>query len=187
MKRRLGLVLAVSVTASFPALVALSPAAAGTRHHGHHRRGHHTRHKKHKRRRHHAPTPHTSGGGTSASGSTPPPSGSGSPSTSGSGSTPPPTVLSHLQITEREFSIVPSRAAVAGGTVAVELDNRGQDPHDLLIQRVDGSGIQFDFGPAQPGSITSRKLNLGAGQWELLCTLPGHYALGMHALITVTG
>lgn len=82
---------------------------------------------------------------------------------------------------------MPSRTTVAAGTVAVELDNRGEDPHNLRIENADGSGTSFDFGLAQPGSVSSQKLDLGPGTWKLYCTLPGHEAAGMHALITVGG
>lgn len=109
------------------------------------------------------------------------------PSTPGGTTTPPPQQIAHLQVTEREFSIIPSRTTVAGGAVAVELDNRGEDPHNLRVERTDGRATAFDFDLARPGSVTTKTLDLGAGTWKLYCTLPGHDAMGMHAQITVTG
>ena len=90
-------------------------------------------------------------------------------------------------MTEREFSVTPSRTALAGGVVAVELVNRGQDPHNLRVERAGDPGTGFDFALAQPGTVTSQKLQLGPGTWKLYCTLPGHEQAGMRTLVTVTG
>ncbi|HEX8073403.1 MAG TPA: hypothetical protein VF545_00335 [Thermoleophilaceae bacterium] len=100
--------------------------------------------------------------------------------------TPPATPLGHLQVKAREFSIVLSRQSVAAGLVAVELDNLGEDPHDLRVERTDGTGATFDFEPAKPSTVATRKLDLAAGRWRLYCTLPGHDEAGMHAVVTVT-
>jgi plastocyanin len=99
----------------------------------------------------------------------------------------PPKQLAHVQVVAREFSVTPSRKTLAAGRVAVELDNFGQDPHDLRVERQDHPSTGFNFTLAKPGTVSSRKLNLGPGTWKLYCTLPGHEALGMHALITVAG
>ena len=155
-------------------------AAARTAHHRAHHpkkhcvRRHHRRHCTKRRRSHHTHTQPAPTGGTPST--TPP-----------GGTTTPPPQIGHLQVTEREFSIVPSRTTLAAGTVAVELDNRGQDPHNLRIERADTTGNPFDFAVAQPGSVSSRRLDLAPGTWKLYCTLAGHEAAGMHALITVTG
>jgi plastocyanin len=90
-------------------------------------------------------------------------------------------------VIEREFSLTPSRTTLAAGTVAIELVNRGQDPHDLRVERIADGVTHFDFALAQPGSVTSQKLNLAPGTWKLYCTLPRHDEYGMRALITVTG
>lgn len=154
-------------------------AAARTAHHRAHHpkkhcvRRHHRRHCTKRRRSHHT---HTQPAPTGTPSTTPP-----------GGTTTPPPQIGHLQVTEREFSIVPSRTTLAAGTVAVELDNRGQDPHNLRIERADTTGNPFDFAVAQPGSVSSRRLDLAPGTWKLYCTLAGHEAAGMHALITVTG
>ena len=148
-------------------------------------------HKRRCSRRHHRRHSSSHTGTQVGTGSVPSAGGTQGPpapaSSSGGGTTQPPKILAHLQVIEREFSVVPSRTTVAAGTVAVELDNRGQDPHNLRVERSDSTGVPFDFGLAQPGSVTSQKLNLGPGTWKLYCTLPGHDQAGMHALITVNG
>jgi plastocyanin len=100
---------------------------------------------------------------------------------------PKPKPLGHLQVIAREFSVTPSRLTLAAGRVAVELDNFGQDPHDLRVERANDPSTGFDFTLTKPRTRSTQKLDLGPGTWKLYCTLPGHEALGMHALVTVTG
>jgi plastocyanin len=100
--------------------------------------------------------------------------------------TPPPKPLARLQVTAREYSLTLSRTAVAAGTVSVELDNFGQDPHDLRVERTGSPSTGFSFTLAKPRTVSSQKLDLAPGDWKLYCTLPGHEALGMTARITVT-
>ena len=100
---------------------------------------------------------------------------------------PPPTPLAHLQVVAREFSLTPSRLTLPAGRAVVELDNFGQDPHDLRVERVEAPAARFDFTLTRAGDRESQSLQLTAGTWKLYCTLPGHEALGMHTLITVGG
>jgi len=100
---------------------------------------------------------------------------------------PPPRPLTRLQVVAREWSVVPSKPTLPSGRVVVELDNLGQDPHDLRVERVDSPATGFAFAPARAGSRETQSLQLGSGTWKLYCTLPGHDALGMHALISVGG
>jgi hypothetical protein len=69
--------------------------------------------------------------------------------------------------------------------VLIEVRNLGQDPHDLVVARADGSGAPFSFGVAGPRSRRSHKFMLTPGTWKLWCSLPGHEALGMSATIQV--
>ena len=101
--------------------------------------------------------------------------------------TPVPKPLARVQVIAREFSLTLSRGSLAAGLVAIELDNFGQDPHDLRVERVDSSSTGFSFELAKPSTVSSQKFTLTPGDWKLYCTLPGHEALGMSALLTVTG
>lgn len=103
------------------------------------------------------------------------------------GTAPAPKPLGHLQVIAREFSFTSSRQTLAAGTVAIELNNRGQDPHDLRVERADDGSTGFDFAVTKPSTLTSRKLELTPGKWKLYCTLPGHDQAGMHATVTVSG
>ena len=100
---------------------------------------------------------------------------------------PAPKPLGRMQVVAREFTLTLSRTSVAAGTVSIELDNRGQDPHDLRVQRADDPLAGFNFTLTKPGTFSSQKLELGPGTWKLYCTLEGHAALGMSATVTVTG
>lgn len=47
---------------------------------------------------------------------------------------------SNILINAQEYSLFASRATVPAGTVAVELWNRGEDPHDTWIRRLNVHG-----------------------------------------------
>jgi plastocyanin len=100
---------------------------------------------------------------------------------------PAPKPLGHLQLVAREYSLTPSRTKLAAGRVSIELDNFGQDPHDLRVERVDGAAPGFSFALAKPRTVSTRQFELGPGAWKLYCSLPGHEALGMRTTITVAG
>ena len=99
--------------------------------------------------------------------------------------------VSHLLVDAQEWSMWPSRASVPAGAVEVQLWNRGQDPHDLRIRRVNGRGVMFGrvlggIGVTLPGHVGQATWHLSAGRYELYCSLPGHLELGMHARLRVT-
>jgi len=102
-----------------------------------------------------------------------------------------PLAYSHILINAQEWSLFASRATVPAGTVAVELWNRGEDPHDTQIRRLNTRGQMV--GPVLgrvkvtlPGKISQATWHLKAGKYELFCSLPGHIQLGMSARLTVT-
>ena len=76
---------------------------------------------------------------------------------------PPPKSLAHLQVIAREWSVIPSRMTLPAGRVVVELDNLGQDPHNLRIERGNDPLSGFDFPLARAGTRATRSLELGAG------------------------
>jgi plastocyanin len=100
---------------------------------------------------------------------------------------PAPAPASRLGVAAREFSLALSRTSLPAGAALVELQNFGEDAHNLRIERLDGTGTPVDLPEAQAGKVTSAKATLGPGAYRLYCTLPGHDALGMHATLTVGG
>jgi hypothetical protein len=96
---------------------------------------------------------------------------------------PRPTVA--LGAHESEYHIRLTRQSVPAGRVVLEMANLGQDPHDLNLVHVGGSGLGYAFGQIGPGTHRTRTVALSAGTWRLWCSLPGHEAKGMHATLRV--
>jgi plastocyanin len=69
---------------------------------------------------------------------------------------------------------------------SVELQNFGEDAHNLRIERLDASGPPLDLPLAESGERQKASGTLAAGTYKVYCTLPGHDAQGMHARLTVT-
>lgn len=94
-----------------------------------------------------------------------------------------------MLVSAQEWSLWPSRTTLPRGPVVVELWNRGQDAHDLRLRRLDRHGHMFGRAQALPvtesGALGHARWRLGPGRYELYCSMPGHYALGMHTVITV--
>jgi hypothetical protein len=127
-----------------------------------------------------------------------PPAAAPAPSSAGSV----PATGAAVGVHEHEFRITLTRTDVRGGRVVVELANEGEDPHNLLIAPV-GTGAtpvdpaataadallapQVSFPTLSAGQRQTRTVTLGPGVWRLWCSLPGHDAAGMHAVLRVLG
>ena len=107
--------------------------------------------------------------------------------------------------------LVVDRASVPAGTVSLVLRNAGFKAHELVVlpladgqqpgtravgadQKVDETGSLGEASRAgaagagdgvEPGTAGWVTLVLPAGRYELVCNLPGHYAAGMYAELTV--
>jgi hypothetical protein len=67
-----------------------------------------------------------------------------------------------LGVAASEFRLVLSRPAVKAGLVEIELQNGGEDPHDLRVRRVGGTHT-FSIPLTRPGSRRSSAIRLGRG------------------------
>src|SRR5205814_8275684 len=76
---------------------------------------------------------------------------------------PPPNPLAHLQVIAREWSVIPSRMTLPAGRVVVELDNLGQDPHNLRIERGNDPLTGIDLPLARAGTRSTRSRALVSG------------------------
>jgi plastocyanin len=116
----------------------------------------------------------TAGGGASAA---------RPPSDGGSAKAP-----ARLLVYAQEWSLWPSRPAIASGAVIVQLWNRGQDAHDLRIRRLARGAMmgrtQRDA-ITQSGKVSQATWRLSPGTYELYCSMPNHLKRGMHTRITV--
>jgi hypothetical protein len=95
-----------------------------------------------------------------------------------------------LLVTATEFRFALSRSVLAAGPALVQLSNRGQDAHDLVVRRLSRTGRQLGGTPvaapqAVPGAVLERAYRLAPGRYVLFCSLPGHRRAGMQARITV--
>jgi plastocyanin len=100
---------------------------------------------------------------------------------------PGPAAATRLGVTAREWSLVLSRTTLPAGDAIVELDNMGEDAHNLRIERVDGGGSAFDVPLAESGEVKSGRTTVAPGEYKLYCALPGHEAQGMRARLNVSG
>ena len=89
-----------------------------------------------------------------------------------------------LGVAASEFHLVLSRPSVKAGVVEIELQNIGQDPHDLRVRRVGGTHT-FKIPLTGPGARRDVALNLRPGRYRLWCSVADHRALGMQALLRV--
>jgi uncharacterized cupredoxin-like copper-binding protein len=97
----------------------------------------------------------------------------------------------HLLVYAQEWSLWPSRGALPAGKVSVELWNRGQDMHDLRIRHVNAHGrmvgpIDGAVKVTPSGGISHATWHLKPGRYMIYCSMPGHFAKGMHARLTVS-
>jgi plastocyanin len=96
--------------------------------------------------------------------------------------TPPPA---RVQIVAQEFRFSLSRRTIKAGLALLELRNMGQDAHDLVLERADGTRVLVRWPVAQPGAVVERQVRLKPGTYRFVCTVANHRALGMQATLRV--
>ena len=90
----------------------------------------------------------------------------------------------HLQVTEVEYRLLLSRGVVKEGPVSLEEIDGGMDPHDLRL-RHGRSPNAIPQPLLSPGQRWDGVVVLKPGVYHLWCSLPGHWKLGMRALLRV--
>lgn len=88
-------------------------------------------------------------------------------------------------MTAREYSLALSRPQLPAGDAVVQLDNRGQDPHDLALRQGAGPAAPLVSETPSLQVATAARRTLAPGAYTLFCDLPGHETLGMSATLTV--
>jgi len=100
-----------------------------------------------------------------------------------------------------DFAVTPMVTTVRAGAVTFRIMNRGVTTHEFVVLRSDiapgslavtkGTATEAGHvGEAEgiaPRSVRTLTLTLSPGRYVLICNLSGHYELGMHAGLTVTG
>ena len=89
-----------------------------------------------------------------------------------------------LLVEAREFNLTLSRAKLKPGRAIVQLANRGEDPHDLRLARIQRPRRRADR-ETLPGRVGEWDGRLRRGRYRLYCTLEGHRAAGMRATLRV--
>ena len=90
-----------------------------------------------------------------------------------------------LAVKSAEFYFVLSRPSVQAGEVTVELNNQGEDPHNLNL-RLDGDEgepLQIPETDSEQRNVAS--FDLPAGKYNLWCSLPEHEEKGMATTLIV--
>jgi plastocyanin len=90
-----------------------------------------------------------------------------------------------LAVKSLEFYFVLSRPKVKAGEVTVELNNQGQDAHNLNIQAAGGEGevLQIPETPSLQHNVAH--FELPPGKYRLWCSLPEHEEKGMETTLLV--
>jgi len=89
---------------------------------------------------------------------------------------------SSVSVTLSEFKIAPSMVTVAVGG-SLDVTNKGTVVHNLTVK---GKGLTT--GDIKAGSSASLDVSsLAAGDYTIICSVPGHDAAGMTAMLMVTG
>ncbi|MFN8161294.1 MAG: hypothetical protein U0R52_09675 [Solirubrobacterales bacterium] len=97
--------------------------------------------------------------------------------------TPPPP--SRLGVKAFEYGYLLSRATVASGDLILELDNQGEDPHNLDIAPLGSTDPIVHYEDTASGQRLSKRFTLEPGTYRLWCDLEDHETRGMHATLIV--
>jgi hypothetical protein len=89
-----------------------------------------------------------------------------------------------LGVSATEFHLTLSRGSVKAGRVIVQLQNQGEDVHDLRLRRIGGKRTYF-LPVTSPGGRATLTLRLLPGRYRLWCSLANHAQLGMRAVLRV--
>jgi plastocyanin len=84
-----------------------------------------------------------------------------------------------------EYYWVLSRPKVKAGELTVELNNQGEDPHNLNLRREGDEGEPLQIPETDSGQRTVASFDLPAGKYRLWCSLPEHEEKGMFTTLTV--
>ena len=112
----------------------------------------------------------------------------------------------HAQMMMATMTIVLDKPAVPAGEVTFEVTNASKETiHEMILSPVadlatplpyvaeamrvdeDAAGSLGEVSELDPGKSGALTVTLGPGTYILYCNIPGHYVLGMWALLEVKG
>jgi len=91
----------------------------------------------------------------------------------------------YLGVRAVEYSYILSRPEVSAGEVTIELNNQGEDPHNLVLEREGGADPLLEIPETPSVSQASARFTLSPGTYLLYCSLYKHEAKGMQATLVV--
>ena len=94
------------------------------------------------------------------------------------------TAPARLGVTAKEFRFSLSRTAVKRGPAVIELDNFGEDIHDLRLRRIGGTRT-YGLPATKPGGRAELDVTLRPGTYRLWCSIADHRRRGMFASFRV--
>jgi hypothetical protein len=89
-----------------------------------------------------------------------------------------------LGVTAKEFRFSLSRTALQRGPALIELDNLGEDVHDLRLRRIGGTRT-YGLPETKPGGRSVLDVRLRPGRYRLWCSIADHRKRGMFASFRV--
>jgi plastocyanin len=94
-------------------------------------------------------------------------------------------VANRVAVKSAEFFYILSRPSVKAGALTVELNNQGQDAHNLNLRLEGDEGAPLEI--PETGSLQRKtaKFDLSSGKYRLWCSLPEHEEKGMHTTLIV--
>ncbi|HWA54799.1 MAG TPA: plastocyanin/azurin family copper-binding protein [Solirubrobacterales bacterium] len=95
--------------------------------------------------------------------------------------------VGHLGVKAVEYSYTLSRPEVSAGEVIVELNNQGEDPHNLVLEHEGTEDPDLEVASTPSLAQTSAHFTLSPGTYRLYCSLYKHEAKGMQATLVVSG
>lgn len=86
-----------------------------------------------------------------------------------------------VAVTMTDFAYDPSRITIQRATKTVlKIENKGATEHNLAVQQINVSS-----GPVAPGRTVRVEITAPRGPLKVVCTIPGHEAMGMVGEIAV--
>jgi plastocyanin len=90
-----------------------------------------------------------------------------------------------LSVKSAEYYFNLSRPTVRAGEVTIELNNRGEDPHNLNIQLQDSEETPLEIPETESLQRSVATFDLLAGSYRFWCSLPEHEEKGMYSTLLV--
>ncbi len=87
---------------------------------------------------------------------------------------------------EKKYTL--SKPSAKAGEIEIQLNNEGEDPHNLNIQRQEngaGVGPVMKIAKTEPGGRPTQQFDLPAGTYRFYCTIQEHWMEGMETEFTV--